>query len=96
MNNVLSRAAGALPGLCAFVPLLAQAAEAIERGAVLLSQEGERIARIERVVRREDGSVLLVSVIYKGRLVRIPGDTLSATDEGVRTSLDKKALRRLP
>ena len=84
----------------AAVPAIAQAtadsasaaatsAPTISRGALIFSAEGRRIGRIDRVHGAD------VSVIYNGKFVSIPTNSLSSGERGLTTSLTQADLGKL-
>ncbi|MDO6414524.1 hypothetical protein Q4F19_09040 [Sphingomonas sp. BIUV-7] len=62
---------------------------AVSQGATIFTADGRRVGRIDRV----RGSS--VSVIYAGKFIEIPISTLSAGDNGLKTSLAKADLAKL-
>lgn len=106
--RLLSLAAGmaALPVLAqtpAEAPAEAQApaaaAEAsaslqVKSGNLIFSADGRRIGRVDRVV-TVNGAPVSVSVIYSGRIVRIPVETLSNNERGLVTTLSSKEVKAL-
>jgi len=66
----------------------------IARNARLISADGAVIGRIDRVLTTND-KVSGVQLIVGSKMVVIPGDTLSADEAGVKTSLTKKEVRSL-
>lgn len=64
-------------------------ASAVIKGAVIFSSEGRRIGRVDRVLSKG------VSLIYDGRFIEIPLDTLKPADKGYMTSLTKSDLNKL-
>ncbi|QZP09947.1 hypothetical protein K5X80_16080 [Caenibius sp. WL] len=79
----------------ATVPAMAQEASApaaasnVKQGVMVYSADGRRIGRVDRV---RDGAV---SIIFDGRIVRIPVSTLSDAEKGVTTSLTRKDVTKL-
>lgn len=87
-------AAGPLPALAEETPALAAS---VRSGAMLVSADGRRIGRIDRIVTTTAGQPLSAAVILDSRFVYVPIATLSAADGGrVTTSLNRDDLRRLP
>jgi len=76
-------------------PAAAAAPAAIKAGALLVTADGARLGRIERVSAAADGSPERVSVIYNSRFVQIPASTLTASGRGFVTSLTKAEVRKL-
>ncbi|TVV77106.1 hypothetical protein [Sphingomonas solaris] len=68
---------------------------AVAPRAVLYSAEGTKLGRVEAVVANTDGSPAAVKLIYRGKFITIPADTLSNGDKGLKTSLDNAALKRM-
>jgi hypothetical protein len=71
------------------------AASAIRTGTILRDSGGARVGQIDRVITAADGSVAAVQVIAGERFVRVPAETLTATDKGVATSLTRGDIRKL-
>lgn len=104
--RLLSLAAGmaALPALAqtpAEAPAEAPAAAAeasaplqVKSGNLIFSADGRRIGRVDRVV-TVNGAPVSVSVIYSGRIVRIPVETLSNNERGLVTTLSSKEVKAL-
>lgn len=67
----------------------------IPRRATVYSAEGAKVGRVDQVVKNSDGSTQSVKVIYRGRFVTIPAETLSMADKGLKTSLSNDALKRM-
>ncbi|MEZ5710363.1 MAG: hypothetical protein R3E02_13350 [Blastomonas sp.] len=77
----------AIATLAAATPAMAQPDGAVAANKTIFDAEGKRIGKIDRVL--DDGAV---TVIYRGKVVKIAADTIS-TDEGkVKTSLTRKEL----
>lgn len=72
----------------------AQALE-IPRRATVYSSEGTKIGRVDQVVTGEDGSAQAVKIIYRGKFITIPTNTISTTDKGLTTSLTDDLIRKL-
>lgn len=76
-----------LAALAAFVsPLTASAQETgaapeIRSGQLVVSSDGKRIGRIDRIVKDKAGAPVAATVIYASRLVRLPYSTLSVDAE---------------
>ena len=71
-------------------PTAAVAAAEIKPGSMLVSADGKRIGRIERVT--AEGTA---SIIFDSRFVYVPTSTISASDRGLVTSLSRSDVRRL-
>lgn len=71
----------------AFAPVAANAQAAAEKGKMLYANGGVRLGAIYKVT--EDGSA---QIILDGRLVTVPGNTISAADGKIETSLTKNQL----
>ncbi|MGF7150207.1 putative metalloprotease with PDZ domain [Sphingomonas zeicaulis] len=76
------------------VPAVAQdaapaAQAAITPGAMIVSADGRRVGRIDRVL------ASTVSLIYNGRFIQIPTATLTPSDRGYTTTLTKADLAKL-
>jgi hypothetical protein len=70
-------------------------ANAIKAGVTVVDANGKKIAKIDKVTQAADGSVADVAVIYEGRIVHIPGNTLTAGDDKVTTSLTRADVSKL-
>lgn len=70
-------------------------APVLKSGALLLSSDGKRIGRIERVVTGADGTPVSVSLIADSRFVYIPASTIAASGNGLSTSLTRAEVRKL-
>ncbi len=71
----------------AFAPVAANAQAAAEKGKMLYASGGVRLGAIYKVT--ADGSA---QIILDGRLVTVPGNTISAADGKIATSLTKNEL----
>ena len=79
--------------MCAVVlPAAAQTSSApvVEKGKMLVAANGARLGTVQRV--SPDGGA---QVIVDGRMVAIPGNTLSATNGKLTTSLTKSEVLAL-
>ncbi len=77
--------------MCAFVlPAAAQAPSGAEKGKMLVAANGARLGTVSRV--SPDGGV---QVIIDGRMVAIPGNTLSEANGKLTTSLTKSEVLAL-
>jgi len=70
-------------------------APALKAGALLLSADGKRIGRIERVVKGADGAPVSVSLIADSRFIYVPASTISPSEKGFSTSLTRAEVRKL-
>lgn len=70
-------------------PVAAAHVPSVARGAVIFSADGRRIGRVDRV------RAASVSVIYHGKFVEIPTDSLSSGERGLTTSLTQAELAKL-
>ena len=68
---------------------------AIGRRATLYSADGTKIGRVDQVVESADGKPEAVKIIYRGKFVTIPADTLSTSDKGLKTSLTNDVLKKM-
>ena len=76
-------------------PALSQPATSPKAGMVLLSSDGKRIGRIERIV-GSTGQAQMVSVIYDSRFIYVPLSTLTLGEDGrATTSLSRKEVSAL-
>ena len=75
-------------------PAEAQAAVDVKTGVLVVAADGRRIGRVERVF-SYNGAPQSVSVIYNGRLVRIPVSTLSNSERGLVSTLTSKEIKGL-
>jgi hypothetical protein len=71
------------------------AAPAFKSGSMLVSADGKRIGRIERVVRGSDGTPLSAAVIFDSRFVYIPASSISAANGRFATTLTQSEVRKL-
>jgi|KBSSwiStaDraftv2_1062776.scaffolds.fasta_scaffold289686_1 hypothetical protein len=76
-------------------PAPAAAAPAIAAGAMLKSSDGKRIGRIDRIVRSRDGTPVSASIIYDSRFIYVPVSTISASPDGLVTSLTRSDALKL-
>lgn len=97
MTKVTSVALAALALSIAATPVLAEKAAAIPASAVeverkdrLFDVDGASVARVSRV--EANGDVL---VIYKGKVRRIDGSTLSNNDGQLVTSMSRSEIRKI-
>jgi hypothetical protein len=67
----------------------------LKAGALLLSSDGKRIGRIERVVKSADGTPVSVSLIADSRFIYVPASTISPSEKGFSTSLTRAEVRKL-
>lgn len=72
----------------------AKAPVQVKSGNLVFAADGRRIGRVDRVV-TVNGAPVSVSVIYSGRIVRIPVETLSNTERGLVTTLTSKEVKAL-
>ncbi|HEY4545400.1 MAG TPA: hypothetical protein VIG90_03095 [Pedomonas sp.] len=72
----------------------AQAAVQVKAGVLVIAADGRRIGRVDRVF-SENGTPVTVSVIYSGRVVRIPVNTLSNSERGLVSTLTAKEIKAL-
>lgn len=89
--NILFIAAG----LAAATPALAADAPEIKTAALVVTADGARIGRIDRVVKDASGAATAVKIIFGGKFITIPASSLSAGEKGLVTSLTKKEVRGL-
>ena len=76
-------------------PAFSQPAIGPKAGMILLSSDGKRIGRIERIV-GSAGQAQMVSVIYDSRFVYLPLSTLTLGEDGrATTSLTRKEVSAL-
>lgn len=64
-------------------------AAAISKRATIYSAEGTKIGRVEKVV---DGAV---RIIYRGKFLTIPTATLTAQEDGFKTTLTNNDLKNM-
>jgi hypothetical protein len=81
-------------------PLAAQStvaspASALREGMAIVTSEGGRVGRIVRVIANDAAEPVAVSVIYRGRFIRIPASTLTVDGARATTSLTVAELRAL-
>lgn len=76
-------------------PAIAQTA-AISRGALVISSDGKRLAKIDRINKDASGNPVSAALILDGTFVYLPYSSLSAGENGrVNTSLSKADARKL-
>lgn len=63
--------------------------------SMLYSAEGTKLGRVTEVVANSDGSPQAVKLIYDGRFIMIPANTLTTAEKGLKTSLNNATLRRM-
>ena len=80
-------AALALAALTLAPAVAAAADEAIIEGKMLYTADGKRLAPIDRV--KPDGAV---QIILNGKMVTVPGDTVSVAEGKIQTKLAKPQL----
>ena len=97
----LSFGLAALPALAetaaqAPAPAAAEAPASVEvkAGVLVIAADGRRIGRVDRVVTM-GGNPVSVSVIYSGRVVRIPVETLSNSERGLVSTLTSQEIKKL-
>jgi hypothetical protein len=73
----------------------AVAAPAVKAGAPLKSSDGKRVGRIERIVTAKNGAPVSASIIVDSRFVYVPYSTISASADGLVTSLSRAEVRKL-
>lgn len=78
------------------VPAAAEAPAAVQvkSGVLVVAADGRRIGRVDRVI-SVDGTPVSVSVIYSGRVVRIPVATLSNSERGLVSTLSSQEIKKL-
>lgn len=75
---------------------MAQAGALPKAGAMLVSSDGKRIGRIDRILNDRDGKALTASVIHDSRFVAVPVSTLSLSEDGrAVTTLSRKEVSAL-
>lgn len=77
------------------VAAVAADAPVIKERALVKTADGRKVGFIDRVLKDSAGTPTGVQIIYGGRFVVIPADTLSAADKGLVTSLNAKDVSRL-
>jgi len=70
-------------------------APVIKERALVKTADGRKVGFIDRVLKDSAGTPTGVQIIYSGRFVVIPADTLSAAEKGLVTSLNTKEVNRL-
>lgn len=74
----------------------ALAETAVLREHVLVkTADGRKVGFVDRVFKNAAGEPVSVQIIYNGRLVVIPANTLTGADKGFVTSLTAKEVRKL-
>jgi|KBSSwiStaDraftv2_1062776.scaffolds.fasta_scaffold3681103_1 hypothetical protein len=73
---------------------LAQGAAAVKPGVMIVSSDGKRIGRIDRII--TSGQEQSASVIYDSRFVYVPVSTLTVGEDGrATTTLSRKEVSAL-
>jgi hypothetical protein len=85
----IALAAAAVPAFAQSAAETAAATSGVAKGSMIFSSEGRRIGRVDRV------RPASVSVIYNGKFVEIPSSSLTASENGFKTSLSKVDLAKL-
>ena len=67
----------------------------IKSGAMVVTADGKRVGRIERVVAGSDGKPVAVKLIYNSEFITIPTSTMSPNDRGYATTLTRDDLRKM-
>lgn len=67
----------------------------INERALVKTVDGRKVGVIDRVVRNAAGEPIGVKIIYSGRFVMIPADTLTSAEKGLTTSLTAKDINKL-
>jgi hypothetical protein len=73
----------------------AATAPAIESGVLLTTSDGKRLGRISRVLTDASKAPVAATVIVDDHFVRIPVSTLTASGDGLVTSLTRAQVRKL-
>jgi len=93
MRNILLALAAAVTVIG--TPAVAEVA-APKAGTMILSADGKRIGRIDRIITNKDGQAVSASVIYNSRFVYVPVSTLTVGEDGrATTSLSRKEVSAL-
>jgi len=79
------------------LPAAAIAADAplIKERALVKTADGRKVGFIDRVFKNAAGEATGVQIIYGGRFVMIPAETLSSAEKGLVTSLTAKDVNKL-
>ncbi|WP_231958462.1 hypothetical protein [Novosphingobium resinovorum] len=85
----------ALTALTLSAPAFAADAPVIDRNEAIFSAEGTKLGKIDRVLPGADGTASTVRVIYRGKFITIPVQTLSTGEKGLTTSLTNAELKKL-
>jgi hypothetical protein len=85
----------ALAALTLSAPAFAADAPVIDRNEAIFSAEGTKLGKIDRVLPGTDGAASTVRVIYRGKFITIPVQTLSTGEKGLTTSLTNAELKKL-
>lgn len=73
----------------------ASVAPSLREGMAIVTSEGGRVGRIVRLVTNDAGEAVAVTVIYRGKFVRIPVSSLTVNGARATTSLTVAELRAL-
>jgi len=94
--RILSVCVAAALAVSASGAALAQGdANGFKSGAMVVTADGKRIGRIERVVQDSDGKPVAVKLIYNSEFITIPTSTMSPSDRGYSTTLTRDDLRKM-
>lgn len=66
----------------------------VKTGVLVVAADGRRVGRVDRVI-TVDGKPVSASVIYSGRIVRIPVETLSNSERGLVSTLSSQEIKKL-
>ena len=66
----------------------------VERNQMVVSADGTNLGRIDRVVTGSDGTPTAVRLIFRGKSLTIPVQTLSEGEKGLKTSLTNAELNK--
>ncbi|WP_404477306.1 hypothetical protein [Novosphingobium sp. BL-52-GroH] len=85
----------AFAALTLTTPALAAEAPTVDRNQTVFSAEGTKLGKIDRVLQGADGTASAVRLIYRGKFITIPAQTLSSGEKGLTTSMTNAELKKL-
>ncbi|ARS26835.1 hypothetical protein KC8_05985 [Sphingomonas sp. KC8] len=77
-------------------PAFAQTeAPAIKARATVYSADGTKIGRIDKLVEDSSGAVTGARIVYRGKFITIPANSLAADGDHLKTSLTNDVLKKM-
>jgi hypothetical protein len=84
-----------LAAMALTTPAIAAEAPAVTRNQAIFSAEGTKLGKVERVIAATDGSPVAVRLIYRGKFITVPLQTLSTGEKGLTTTMTNAELKKL-